>query len=78
MVGCARHAMLRRVDVRAPQLCGQQMPTAEHIKRQITVAIVIAVEEPPLLLAMQRVIGRIQIENDLLVRLLRFLDLDRE
>jgi hypothetical protein len=42
------------------------MTATEHIKRQITVAIVIAVEEPPLLLAMQRVIGRIQIENDLL------------
>ena len=41
------------------------MATAEHIERQIAVAIVIAVEEPTLLLAVQRIVGRIQVENDL-------------
>ena len=41
------------------------MATAEHIERQIAVAIVIAVEVPPLLLAVQRIIRRIQVENDL-------------
>ena len=41
------------------------MAAAEHVERQIAVAIVITVEEPPLLLAMQRIIGRIQIKNDL-------------
>ncbi len=41
------------------------MAAAEYVERQITVAIVIAVEEPPLLLAVQRIIGRIKVQNDL-------------
>ena len=41
------------------------MTAAEHVERQIAVAIVIAVEEPPLLLAVQRIVRRIEIENDL-------------
>ena len=41
------------------------MAAAEHVKRQVAVAIVIAVEEPPLLLAVQRIIRRIEVENDL-------------
>ena len=60
----------RGVDVGAPQLGRQQMPAAEHVERQIAVAVVIAVEEPPLLLAVQRIVGRIEIENDLLRRAL--------
>jgi hypothetical protein len=43
----------RRVHVGAPQLGDQQIAAAEHIKRQIAVAIVIAVEEAPFLLAVQ-------------------------
>ena len=64
----ARHFLdraRRRVDVGAPQLGHQQMTAAEHVERQIAVAIVIAVEEPPFLLAVQRIVGRIEIENDL-------------
>jgi hypothetical protein len=53
-----------RVDRRAPQLGGQQMAAAEHVERQVAVAVVITVEEPPLLLAVQRIIGRIEVEND--------------
>ena len=44
------------------------MAAAEHIERQIAVAVVIAVEEPPLLFAVQGIIGRIEVENDLLGR----------
>ena len=44
------------------------MAPAEHVKRQIAVAIVIAVEEPPLLLAVHRIIGRIEIKDDLVRR----------
>ena len=65
------HRAGRSVDVRAPQLGGQQMAAAEHVERQVAVAVVIAVEEPPLLLAVQRIIGRIEIENDLLRRRVR-------
>ena len=70
----ARHLLDRagrRVDVGAPQLGHQQMAAAEHVERQIAVAIVIAVEEPPLLLAVQRIVRRIEIEDDLLAELAR-------
>ena len=55
----------RRVQVGTPQLGDEQMAAAEHVERQVAVAIVIAVEEPPLLLAVQRIIRRIEVENDL-------------
>jgi hypothetical protein len=51
-------AMTRRLRVSA----------AEDVQRQIAVAIVVAVEEAPLLMTMQRIIGRIEIEDDLLWR----------
>ena len=34
--------------------------------RQVTVAVVVAVEEPPFLMAVQRIVGRVEVENDLL------------
>ena len=56
------------VDVRRPEPGRQQMPPAEHIQGQIAVAIVIAVKEPPLLMAVQRIIGGVEVENDLFGR----------
>jgi hypothetical protein len=44
------------------------MPATEDIQREIAVAIVIAVEEAPLLVPVQRVVGGVQIENNLLRR----------
>jgi len=44
------------------------MAPAEHIKRQIAVTVVIAVEEPSLLLAVDRIVGRVEIEDDLVRR----------
>src|SRR5439155_22795146 len=44
------------------------MPPAEHVERQVAVTVVIAVEEPSLLISVQRIIGRIKIEDDLLRR----------
>jgi hypothetical protein len=38
---------------------------AEDVKRQVAVAIVIAVEEAPLLVPVKRVVGGIEIEDDL-------------
>ena len=38
-------------DVRAPEFGRQQVPAAEHVQRQIAVAVVIAVEEAALLVA---------------------------
>ena len=42
------------------------MSAAEDVERQVAVAIVVAVEEPAFLLAVQRIVGGIQIEDDLL------------
>ena len=56
------------VDVRRPELGRQQMPAAEHVERQIAVAVVVAVEEPAFLMAVQRVVGGVEVENDLLGR----------
>ena len=49
----------RGVDVRAPQLGGEQMPTAEHVQRQIAEAIVVAVKELPFLMTVQGIVGGI-------------------
>ena len=68
----ARHLVLRPgrgVDVRAPQFCRQEMPAAEDIERQVAVTVVVAVEEPALLVAVQRIVGGVEVENDLLGRL---------
>ena len=42
------------------------MPAAEHVERQVAVAAVVAVKEPPLLLTVQRVVGGVEVEDDLL------------
>ena len=42
------------------------MTAAEDVERQVTVAVVIAVEEAAFLMTVQRIVGGIQIENDLL------------
>ena len=46
------------------------MRAAEDVQRQIAVAIVIAVKEPPFLMPVQRVVGGVEVENDLLWRML--------
>ena len=46
-----------------------EVAAAEHVERQVAVAVVVAVEEPPLLVAVQRVVGGVEIEHDLLRRL---------
>ena len=48
-----------------PQLRRQQVTAAEHVQRQIAVAVVIAVEEPPFLMPVQRIVGGVEIKNDL-------------
>ena len=58
----------RGVDVGAPELGRQQVAAAEDVERQVAVAVVVAVEEPPLLVAVQRVVGGVEVEHDLLRR----------
>ena len=57
-----------RIDVRPPELGGEQVPAAEDVQRQIAVAVVIAVEEAAFLMAVQRIIRGIEVEDDLLGR----------
>ena len=62
------HGAGRGIDVRAPELGREQVPAAEHVQRQIAVAVVVAVEEAAFLVAVQRIIGGIEVEDDLLGR----------
>ena len=45
------------------------MRAAEDVQRQIAIAVIIAVKEAPFLMAVQRVVGGVEVENDLLGRL---------
>ena len=54
------------VDVGAPELGRQKIPAAEHIKGQVAVTIVVGVEEPALPIAMQTIVGGVEIEDYLL------------
>src|SRR5262245_34277354 len=60
----------RGIDVGAALLGRQQMRPTEDVQRQIAVAVVIAVKEAPLLVPVQRVVGGVEVENDLLGRVL--------
>jgi hypothetical protein len=57
-----------RIDVRTPQPGGEQVPAAEHVERQITVAIVVAAKEAAFLVPVQRIVGGVQVKDDLLRR----------
>jgi len=59
------HRAFGGVHAGRPQLGRQQMAPAKNIERQITVAVVIAVEEPPFLVPVDWVIGGIEIKDDL-------------
>ena len=39
------------------------MAAAEDIKRQVAIAVVIAVKESPLLIAVQRIVGRVEVDT---------------
>ena len=54
-----------RIDVGRTQFGRQQMPATEHVKRQIAVAVVIAMEETLFLLPVQRVVGGVEVQGDL-------------
>src|SRR3954463_16790010 len=63
-----RRAPRRGIDVGAPQLGGKEVAAAEHVERQVAVAVVVAVEEAAFLVTVDGVVGRIEIEDDLLGR----------
>ena len=51
-----------RVDVRRAQPRAQQVFAAEDIQRLVAMALVVAVEEPPLLGAVQRIVRGVQVQ----------------
>jgi hypothetical protein len=53
------------IDVGRAQFGRQQMPAAKDVKRQIAVVVVIAVGKAALLMPVQRVVGRVEVEDDL-------------
>ena len=59
------HRARRRIDIGRPQPGAQHMLAAGHVQREIAVVPVIAVEEPALLAAVQRIAGGVEIEHDL-------------
>jgi hypothetical protein len=65
-------------NIGAPQLRRQQVVAAEDVKRQVAVAVVVAVEEPTLLAPVDRIVGGVEVEGDprrrLLVRLQEQID----
>ncbi len=57
-----------RVLVGRPQPRAQQLVAGEDVQRQVAVAVVEAMEEPLRLMAMERDVGRVEIEHNLLGR----------
>jgi hypothetical protein len=60
--------VLGPIDAALTQVGAQQLLAAEHVQRQVAVAVVVAVEEAPLLLAMQRVVGGVKVQHQFLGR----------
>src|SRR5260370_10352988 len=56
-------AAKRGVVVGFSQPSAQNMLSADNVQRQITITVVISVEEPPLLLAVQRQVRGIHVQN---------------
>ena len=80
----ARHLFDRAIaarNIRTPLPGQQQMPAAEHVERQVAVFVIITMEEPAFLSAVQRNVGIVEIEHDFarrtLMRLQEKLDQQR-
>jgi hypothetical protein len=63
-----RPGMPARVDVAGPQVGHQQVIAAEDVQRQVAVVVVVAVEEAALLMAVDRVVGGVEVEDQRLGR----------
>ncbi len=61
--------MLGPVDLGRAQITDQQPLAAEHIQRQETVMIVVAVEETAFLAPVHRIVGGVEVEDEFLGRL---------
>jgi len=61
-------AARRGISVGATQFGRQEMPAVEDIQRQVAVDAVVAMKEVTFLLAVQRIVRGVQIQDDLLGR----------
>ena len=57
--------MARRIDVRRAKVGDQQLPAAKRVQRQEAVPVVISVEEAPGLMAVNGVVGRVEVNHQL-------------
>ena len=60
--------VVRPIDVAGPQVGAQQLLAAEHVQRQVAVAVVVAVEKAPFLLAVQPVAGGVEVQHQFIGR----------
>ena len=63
-----RPGVARRIDVRGAKVGAKQLRAAKHIQRHEEVPVVVPVEEPPFLLPVHRVVGRVEVQDELLGR----------
>src|ERR1700689_4810819 len=64
----ARHLLdgaITARDVCEPLASQKQVPTTEHVERQVAVLVIIAMEEPAFLRPVQRDVGVVEIQHDL-------------
>ena len=61
-----RPTVPRRAGVAAAQRRHQQVAAAEHVQRQVAAVVVVAVEAAPLLLPVQRHVGRVDVQDETL------------
>ena len=55
----------RRIDVRRAKVRDQELAAAKRIQRQKAVPVVVPVEEAPVLMAVHRVVGRVEVNHQL-------------
>ena len=63
--GQLRNRAVARVPIRRPKSSQQQVLAAEQVQRQVAVRAVVAVEEPALLGAVQRIVRCVDVQHDL-------------
>ncbi len=66
--GQDRPGVFGAVDVRGPQVADQKLIATEHIKRQETVVVVIGQKETALLMAVNRIVGGVEVEDQFVGR----------
>ena len=58
-------SVLRRIDIARTQIAHQQLLAAQNVKRQKAPVAVVTVKKAPFLLAVNSVVGRVEVEDQL-------------